>query len=63
MCHPTIPYSEVAVKRESPAALALPANTPLPDPDFVGRQWVFERLNTWLEKGGRFFHLVGEPGI
>src|SRR5688572_14054979 len=30
--------------------------------DFVGRRWVFERLNRWLETGGRYFHLVGEPG-
>ena len=55
------PYTEVAVKRGA-AALALPADAPLPDPDFVGREWVFRQLHTWLETGGRFFHLVGEPG-
>jgi hypothetical protein len=49
------------VKPGSPA-LALPVDAPLPDPDFVGRQWLFQRLNTWLETGGRFFHVVGEPG-
>ncbi|MEO7521234.1 MAG: AAA family ATPase, partial [Gemmatimonas sp.] len=30
--------------------------------DFVGRRWVMERLDEWLNSSGRFFHLVGEPG-
>ena len=39
-------------------AAALPNDPPV----FVGRRWVLERLDSWLESGGRYFHLVGEPG-
>ncbi|MBC8086032.1 MAG: hypothetical protein H7Z40_02105 [Phycisphaerae bacterium] len=46
----------------SPAALALPFHAPAADADFVGRHWVFQRLNHWLDTDGRFFHVVGEPG-
>lgn len=30
---------------------------------FVGREWLFERIETWLKKGPGMCLLVGEPGI
>jgi hypothetical protein len=32
--------------------------------DFIGREWVFQAVDSWLgkQKGARCFLLIGEPG-
>ena len=34
-------------------------------PNFVGREWVFERIDVWLREpdGSRVFWIVGGPGV